>query len=64
MHVPLPAVRAALRAVERATGPSAAFATWDEAELMEVPMTSATGTSGAEALGVSPLAMRAVLGAR
>lgn len=64
VHIPLPAVRAGLRVVERATGPSAAFATWDEAELMEVPMTSAQGTAGAEALGVTPLAMRAVLGAR
>ena len=44
-------------------GSSAAFATWEEAELMEIPMTTATGTAGAESLGVTPLRMAAVLGA-
>ena len=39
------------------------FATWEEAELMEVPMVSAGGTADAEALGVEPLAVDAVLGA-
>jgi hypothetical protein len=38
------------------------FATWDEAELMEEPMTSPRGTADAESLGVRPLAMPAVLG--
>ena len=42
----------------------AAFATWEEAELMEVPMTSARGTADAERLGVEPRTMGAVLGAR
>jgi NADH dehydrogenase len=60
--VPLPLVRAGLRAVEELGGP-AAFATWDEAQLMEIPMTSSTGTADAERLGVSPRAMGAVLGA-
>ena len=46
----------------RVVGPSA-FATWEEAELMEVPMTSASGTADAESLGVTPLPMSAVLGA-
>ncbi|MEA2351620.1 MAG: hypothetical protein QOJ14_34 [Thermoleophilaceae bacterium] len=62
VHLPLPAVRAALRAVETLTGQNA-FATWQEAELMEVPMTTPRGTADAEALGVSPRAMREVLGA-
>lgn len=61
VHVPLPVVRAALWAVERVSGP-AAFATWEEAELMEEPMTTARGTADAEALGVRPLPMSAVLG--
>ena len=42
---------------------SNAFATWDEAELMEVSMTAAGGTADAEALGVTPRRMAAVLGA-
>jgi NADH dehydrogenase len=62
VHVPLPVVRAGLRAVEAVLGP-AAFATWDEAELMEVPMTTRSGTADAERLGVVPKPMRAVLGA-
>ena len=37
-------------------------ATWDEAELLEVSMTSATGTRDAEALGVRPQRLAAVLG--
>jgi hypothetical protein len=40
----------------------AAFATWDEAELMEIPMVSRHGTADAESLGVVPQPMRAVLG--
>jgi NADH dehydrogenase len=43
---------------------SKAPATWDEAELLQVSMTSETGTAGAEALGVMPRRMSAVLGAR
>jgi hypothetical protein len=39
------------------------FATWDEAELLEVPMVSARGVADAERLGVKPQPMRAVLGA-
>ena len=63
LHVPLPAVRAALKVAGVIAGP-AVFATWDEAELMELSMTTPKGTSDAESLGVSPLAMSAVLGAR
>jgi NADH dehydrogenase len=62
VHVPLPAVKAGLTVVERLAGP-AAFATWDEAQLMEIPMTTPKGTADAEALGVSPLSMSTVLGA-
>jgi uncharacterized protein YbjT (DUF2867 family) len=61
MHVPLPAVKASLRALERLVGASV-FATWEEAELMEEPMTTSRGTVDAESLGVEPLPMGAVLG--
>jgi NADH dehydrogenase len=61
LHVPLPFVRSGLRALELLAGPSV-FATWEEAELMEVPMTSERGTADAERLGVEPRPMGAVLG--
>ena len=61
VHVPTPIVSRALRVLERISGPSA-FATWDEAELMEVPMLSTRGTADVEALGVTPQRMPAVLG--
>ena len=61
VHVPLPVVRLSLRALRRLVGP-AVFATWEEAQLMEEPMTSARGTADAESLGVKPLSMSAVLG--
>ena len=61
VHVPLPVVHAGLRALELLAGPSA-FATWEEVELMEVPMTTPRGTADAEALGVEPRPMGAVLG--
>jgi hypothetical protein len=63
MHVPLSLTRLSLRALQTVVGSSAAFATWEEAELMEIPMTTSSGTAGAEALGVTPLRMAAVLGA-
>jgi NADH dehydrogenase len=59
--VPTPIVRRTLNAVELLMGPTA-FATWDEAELLEIPMVSRHGTADAEALGVVPKPMRAVLG--
>jgi len=62
VHVPLPLVRLSLRPLERLVGP-AVFATWEEAELMEEPMSTPRGTADAESLGVTPLAMSAVLGA-
>jgi uncharacterized protein YbjT (DUF2867 family) len=61
LHVPLPLVRGGLRALELVAGPSV-FATWEEAELMEVGMTSERGTADAEELGVEPRPMGAVLG--
>ncbi|HYZ29338.1 MAG TPA: NAD(P)H-binding protein [Thermoleophilaceae bacterium] len=63
VHVPLPVVRWGLKAVEEVQG-SLAFATWDEAELMEIPMVSERGTADAEALGVHPLPMQYVLAKR
>jgi len=62
VHVPTPLVSRGLRLLERLTGPSA-FATWDEAELMETSMTSPRGAADAQALGVEPQRMAAVLGA-
>jgi len=61
VHVPLPAVRAGLRALELVAG-STAFATWEEAELMEVPMTAERGSEDAQRLGVEPRTMADVLG--
>jgi uncharacterized protein YbjT (DUF2867 family) len=63
LHVPLPVVRASLRLLRKLGGPKV-FATWEEAELMEEPMTTARGTADVESLGVRPLPMGAVLGAR
>jgi len=62
VHVPLPVVRAGLRGLERLVGPSV-FATPEEVELMEEPMTTSRGAADAESLGVIPLRMSAVLGA-
>ena len=61
VHVPLPIVRRGLRTVEALAGEQS-FAVWEEAELMEIPMTTPRGTADAESLGVSPRGMRAVLG--
>jgi uncharacterized protein YbjT (DUF2867 family) len=61
LPVPQPVVRRSLDAVELVGGPTA-FATAEEAELMDVSMTSRRGTSDAEALGVRPRAMAEVLG--
>ncbi len=61
LHIPTPIGSRGLRLLEATTGPRA-FATWDEAELMEVPMLSSRGTADAESLGVTPAPMPAVLG--
>jgi uncharacterized protein YbjT (DUF2867 family) len=61
LHVPTPIVSRGLRLLEAMLG-QRAFATWDEAELMEVPMLSARGAADVESLGVTPQQMAAVLG--
>ncbi len=62
VNVPTPLVSRGLRLVETLMK-SRAPATWDEAELLEVSMTSLRGTADAETLGVTPRAMGTVLGA-
>ena len=60
VHIPLPIVRGGLLATRSLFGESV-FATWEEAELMEVPMTTGRGTGDANALGVEPRRMADVL---
>ena len=60
MHLPLPLVRAGLIALRSIFG-EAVFATWEEAELMEVSMVSERGPADAQALGVEPRRMSDVL---
>lgn len=60
LHVPLPFVRSSLIWLRRVFG-EAAFATWEEAELLEVPMISERGVADAVGLGAAPASMRAVL---
>lgn len=60
LHVPLPLVRRGLILLRALLG-ERAFATWEEAELMEVPMLASSGAADTRALGVEPASMRAVL---
>jgi NADH dehydrogenase len=60
VHLPLPAVKASLVGLRAIFG-EAVFATWEEAELMEVAMVSERGTADAQALGVEPRRMSDVL---
>jgi len=60
VHIPANLVRLGLNGVRRVAGDSA-FATWEEAELLEVPMVSERGTADAESLGVEPKRMADVL---
>ena len=60
--VPASFVRAGLRTLETLMK-SMAPATWDEAELLQVSMTSRFGTAPAETLGIQPRRMAEVLGA-
>jgi NADH dehydrogenase len=60
VHVPTPLVLRSLSLLERLAG-TRAFATADEAELMEVALCSARGIRDAQALGVNPRAMAEVL---
>jgi NADH dehydrogenase len=62
LKVPTPIVSRALRLLEATLG-ERAFATWDEAELMECSMLARSGAGDAEHLGVTPQTMRVVLGA-
>jgi uncharacterized protein YbjT (DUF2867 family) len=60
VHLPLPLIRSSLIALRSIVG-EAVFATWEEAELMEIPMVSERGTADAQALGVEPRRMGDVL---
>jgi uncharacterized protein YbjT (DUF2867 family) len=60
VHMPLPLVRSGLIALRSVFG-EAVFATWEEAELMEVSMVSERGTADVQALGVEPRRMSDVL---
>lgn len=60
VHLPLPLVRSGLIALRSIFG-EAVFATWEEAELMEISMTSERGTADAEELGIAPRRMADVL---
>jgi NADH dehydrogenase len=60
LHLPLPLVRAGLIALRSLFG-EAVFATWEEAELMEIPMLSERGAADVESLGVQPRKMADVL---
>ena len=60
VHVPLGLVHYGLAGLRRVVG-DAAFATWEEAELMEVPMVSARGDADVRALGIEPRRMAEVL---
>jgi uncharacterized protein YbjT (DUF2867 family) len=61
IHLPLWVVRRGLGIVERLGG-STAFATWEEAQLMEIPMTARGQNGDLRTLGVDPKPMREVLG--
>jgi len=61
LRIPTPVVASVLRALERIMG-SSAFATWDEAELMEVSMLPRAGTGDVERLGIEPRSMASVFG--
>jgi NADH dehydrogenase len=61
LPVPTAVVSRSLRLLEASVG-TRAFATWDEAELMECPMISSRGAADAERLGVTPQRIAAVLG--
>ncbi len=61
IHIPTPIVSRTLRLLE-ALRKERAFATWDEAELMESSMIASRGAADAESLGVAPRPMATVLG--
>lgn len=59
-HVPLPVVHLGLSTLH-AIFKEKVFATWQEAELMQVPMTTERGPGDVENLGVTPSSMSEVL---
>ena len=59
-HLPLPVVHLGLSTLHKIFK-EAVFATWQEAELMRVPMTSKKGSADVEGLGVTPTPMAEVL---
>jgi uncharacterized protein YbjT (DUF2867 family) len=61
LHLPAGVVSFGMRSMERVLRERAPV-TWDEAELMQVPMLSTRGAADAEALGVRPQRIEAVLG--
>jgi NADH dehydrogenase len=63
LPVPTPVISRALRMLEATVGVTRAFATWDEAELMQCSLVAVHGDADAQRLGVTPKAMDAVLGA-
>jgi NADH dehydrogenase len=60
LHIPLGAVHLGLTGLRHLVG-DAAFATWEEVELMEVPMVAANGAADVRALGIEPKRMAEVL---
>jgi uncharacterized protein YbjT (DUF2867 family) len=62
LHVPTPLVSRALRASERLIGDKTPV-TWDEAELLEANLIAKHGSADAQALGVTPQRLSAVLAA-
>ena len=62
LPIPTPIASRTLRLLERAMRSSTPL-TWDEAELLEANMVSSRGVADAQALGVVPQPMSAVLGA-
>jgi uncharacterized protein YbjT (DUF2867 family) len=61
LPIPTPMVSRTLRLVERAMNTSTPI-TWDEAELLEANMVAKGGIADAQALGIAPQPMKAVLG--
>jgi uncharacterized protein YbjT (DUF2867 family) len=59
-HAPLPLVHLGLSALYRIFGETV-FATWQEAEVLQISMTSPRGSADVESLGVAPLRMDEVL---
>jgi NADH dehydrogenase len=59
-HIPLPLVHLGLSTLYRIFGETV-FATWQEAEVLQIPMTSQAGSTDVESLGINPRSMADVL---